>query len=548
MNATPAAPQTPIASDPAQLSSAAAVNSVNYGGKDGDFAAALSKAGAKPARKTAGHGPGGSGSDGGQLPVTGNISPPAAMAGAAAGATPDRAAAGRTGSNDSAGSATAIGSAAGGAATQSTAAGAAAISGADVKAAEQAAAGVSTQSPAAANDRGAAGLVAGFSASMRLPAGAGAGAPNAALGPPAGPGSAGTPVVGAMQDSRTAQAIPPVPELAPPKGAAAAGRPAVGGNPGRATLTATAATAANDAATSARSSAATGTVNGAATGTANGTVNGTDPSAQAASAAAIAAATGVVADNAATTDSTLSAPADLATPAAAGAKGVAGANGAAGANGTPTQGLLVAGGRPTAAAQAASAAVQTETVGTSGADRHAGSDNGNSLLSDTSAGAAGAAQFSVNSAGATDVAAAPTLKVAAGVDTPEFGQGLADRVSWMVDNNLSSAKLQINPPQLGPIEVRISVQGDHAQVWLTSHSAVTRDALESSSPKLREMLGAQGFGQVSVDVSQRNFQDRSAHAQPYQWTSATNLSSAAAAPAAAVSRPRLSSGAVDAYA
>ncbi len=542
MNATPAAPQTPIASDPAQLSSPASVNSVNSGGNDGDFAAALSKAGAKPARKTAGHGPGGSGSDGGQLPVTGNISPPAAMAGAAAGATPDRAAAGRTGSNDSAGSATAIGSAAGGSATQSTAAGAAAISGADVKAAEQAAAGVSTGSLAAANERGAAGLVAGFSASMGLPAAAGAGAPNAALGPPAGPASAGTPLVGAMQDSRTAQAIPPVPELAPPKGAAAAGSPAVAGNPGRATLTATAATAANDAATSARSSAATGTVNGTATGT----VNGTDPSAQATSAAAIAAATRVVADNAATTDATLSAPADLL--AAAGAKGVAGANGAAGANGTPAQGLLVAGGRPTAAAQVASAAVQTETVGTGGADRHAGSDNGNSLLSDTSAGAAGAAQFSANSASATDVAAAPTLKVAAGVDTPEFGHGVADRVSWMVDNNLSSAKLQINPPQLGPIEVRISVQGDHAQVWLTSHSAVTRDALESSSPKLREMLGAQGFGQVSVDVSQRNFQDRSAHAQPYQWTPATNLSSAAAAPAAAVSRPRLSSGAVDAYA
>ena len=45
---------------------------------------------------------------------------------------------------------------------------------------------------------------------------------------------------------------------------------------------------------------------------------------------------------------------------------------------------------------------------------------------------------------------------------------------------------------------------------MTSHSAVTRDALESSSPKLREMLGAQGFGQVSVDISQRSFQERSA--------------------------------------
>jgi flagellar hook-length control protein FliK len=150
--------------------------------------------------------------------------------------------------------------------------------------------------------------------------------------------------------------------------------------------------------------------------------------------------------------------------------------------------------------------------------------------------------------GAADAASAPTLKVAAGVDSPEFGQGLADRLSWMVDNNVSSAKLQVNPPQLGPIEVRIALQGDHAQVWLVSHSAVTRDALQSSSPHLREMLGAQGFGQVSVDISQRNFQDRSAYAQPYERTPAATTGSAAAISAVAASLPRLSSGAVDAYA
>jgi flagellar hook-length control protein FliK len=109
--------------------------------------------------------------------------------------------------------------------------------------------------------------------------------------------------------------------------------------------------------------------------------------------------------------------------------------------------------------------------------------------------------------------------------------------------------LQVNPPQLGPIEVRIAVQGDQAQVWLTAHSAVTRDALEASSPKLREMLGAQGFGQVSVDISQRSFQERSTYAQPYDWTpSASGGASAAAVSSAAASLPRTSSGAVDAYA
>jgi len=135
------------------------------------------------------------------------------------------------------------------------------------------------------------------------------------------------------------------------------------------------------------------------------------------------------------------------------------------------------------------------------------------------------------------------------VDSPEFAQGVSDRVSWMVGNNLNDAKLQVNPAQLGPIEVRIAVQGNQAQVWLTAHSAVTRDALESSSSKLREMLGAQGFAQVSVDISQRSFQERPSSTQSYDWRPPADRSaSTAPVSSAATSVSRISSGVLDAYA
>jgi flagellar hook-length control protein FliK len=150
-----------------------------------------------------------------------------------------------------------------------------------------------------------------------------------------------------------------------------------------------------------------------------------------------------------------------------------------------------------------------------------------------------------------DSTPAATLRVSAPVDSPEFPQGVADRVSFAVDNNWSSTKLQVNPPQLGPIDLQIAVQGDHAQVMMSTHSAVTREALESSLPKLKEMLNSQGFTQVSVDISQRSFQDRSAFSQPYTWAkSGSGISSAAAvAPVTAPSTaaPR-SVGALDAYA
>jgi flagellar hook-length control protein FliK len=101
---------------------------------------------------------------------------------------------------------------------------------------------------------------------------------------------------------------------------------------------------------------------------------------------------------------------------------------------------------------------------------------------------------------------------------------------------------------LGPIELRIAVSGNHAQVWMTTHSAVARDALESSTSKLREMLNAQGFSQVNVDISQRSFQDRPAQSQPYQRTAATRSAGAASAVAASTTATRTASGVLDAYA
>jgi flagellar hook-length control protein FliK len=187
------------------------------------------------------------------------------------------------------------------------------------------------------------------------------------------------------------------------------------------------------------------------------------------------------------------------------------------------------------------------SAGAGAADKHSRDSGPDSSLSGMSNdGTAGAAQLLTSSA-ATDASPPPTLKVSAGVDTAEFGQGVADRVSLMMDSNLTSAKLQVNPPALGPIEVRIALQGGHAQVWFTSHSAVTRDALESSSPKLREMLGAQGFGQVSVDISQRSFQERSPQSQGYEGTPAIRGESSASVQTPSATS-RAASALLDAYA
>jgi flagellar hook-length control protein FliK len=189
---------------------------------------------------------------------------------------------------------------------------------------------------------------------------------------------------------------------------------------------------------------------------------------------------------------------------------------------------------------------------TSGGDKNSRDEAADLSISGTAGtsndGTAGAAQLLSTVSPSAATTPSPILKVAAGVDSAEFGQGVADRVSFMMGSNLTSAKLQVNPPALGPIEVRIALQAGHAQVWLTSHSAVTRDALESSSPKLREMLGAQGFGQVSVDISQRSFQERTPQPQTYDAVPRSDRAESISSVQPAGSTTRTISGFLDAYA
>ena len=71
------------------------------------------------------------------------------------------------------------------------------------------------------------------------------------------------------------------------------------------------------------------------------------------------------------------------------------------------------------------------------------------------------------------------------------------------------------------------------------------------TPRLREMLGAQGFSQVSVDVSQRSFQDRGAYSPPaYAIASPgeTGPTQAAAMTGAATRVSTVSASALDTYA
>lgn len=92
-----------------------------------------------------------------------------------------------------------------------------------------------------------------------------------------------------------------------------------------------------------------------------------------------------------------------------------------------------------------------------------------------------------------------------GVPQPVGSKGwsgaIAERVMWMVQGDQQFARLKLNPPNLGPLEVRVNIQQDQASVSFLASQAAVREALEQALPRLREMLDQQSLQLVRADVS-----------------------------------------------
>ena len=82
---------------------------------------------------------------------------------------------------------------------------------------------------------------------------------------------------------------------------------------------------------------------------------------------------------------------------------------------------------------------------------------------------------------------------------------VVNRVMYLSSANLQSADIQLQPAELGRLDIRVNITADQqAQVNFMSGHAVVREALESQSGRLREMFAQQGMGQVDVNVSDQS--------------------------------------------
>jgi flagellar hook-length control protein FliK len=79
------------------------------------------------------------------------------------------------------------------------------------------------------------------------------------------------------------------------------------------------------------------------------------------------------------------------------------------------------------------------------------------------------------------------------VGTRAWDQALGQKVIWLVAGGQQSAELTLNPPDLGPLQVVLNVNDDQLSANFSSHHQDVRDALESSLPKLKQILNDAGL-------------------------------------------------------
>ncbi|WP_197479130.1 flagellar hook-length control protein FliK, partial [Oleiphilus sp. HI0132] len=98
--------------------------------------------------------------------------------------------------------------------------------------------------------------------------------------------------------------------------------------------------------------------------------------------------------------------------------------------------------------------------------------------------------------------------VMTGLDEVEWGEEVGQKIVWLTGKAIQSAEIHLNPAELGPIDVKISVQNDAAAITFNAHNASVREMLESNVVRLREMMETNGVELQEVNVDARSGDER----------------------------------------
>ena len=85
----------------------------------------------------------------------------------------------------------------------------------------------------------------------------------------------------------------------------------------------------------------------------------------------------------------------------------------------------------------------------------------------------------------------------------DFADAVKDKVMVMVNQKLQQVDIQLDPPELGNVHVRVNLQGEQAAVNFTVQNPQAKDALEQHMDRLRDMLQETGVDVGGANVEQQ---------------------------------------------
>lgn len=115
-------------------------------------------------------------------------------------------------------------------------------------------------------------------------------------------------------------------------------------------------------------------------------------------------------------------------------------------------------------------------------------------------------------------------RVQFGRDKSEWGPQLGSRIITMVSNEIQQAKIHLDPPELGSLEIKLQVNQDQVTAQVQVQNPQVKEVLEASANRLREALQSQGMELSGFDVGSDSSQGFGGQAQP-ETEQATELAS-----------------------
>ncbi|MEM7503086.1 MAG: flagellar hook-length control protein FliK [Pseudomonadota bacterium] len=96
------------------------------------------------------------------------------------------------------------------------------------------------------------------------------------------------------------------------------------------------------------------------------------------------------------------------------------------------------------------------------------------------------------------------MTIAVPVQDGAWSDALSQRVTLLAGSQQSMAEIRLTPAELGPIRVSVAMDDGAANVTFTAQHSVTREAIESALPRLRELLTENGLSLGHASVSDQS--------------------------------------------